>query len=221
MRYISYFLYCWWHWGLRLACFVIWHEITGERKYGIRTTGTDGLKGVVSEEDRDFITMYEPINYYSAERLFAELQPEDRQAGFLDVGCGKGRVLAIAAVEGFKEIHGVEFAPALCSASAAVKDDLEARFPGVSVTINCIDARYYSIPESVGVIFLFNPFNDRIMTTFIQQVMETLQRKERPLKILYANPVSKELWLEAGFKETASFVKMSFLQGSVLERVVS
>lgn len=219
MRYISYFLYYWWHWGFGLACFVIWHEIAGERKYGIRTIGTDNLKGVVSEEDRDFITIYEPVNYYSANWLFAQLKPEDRQTGFLDVGSGLGRVLAIAAGNGFTDIHGVEFAPELCSASFAMKDTLEKRHPAVSVAINCTDARYYSIPESIGVIFLFNPFNDRIMEAFIQQVLDSLKRRERPLKILYANPVSKELWLNAGFKETASFEKMTFLQGSMMERV--
>ena len=190
----------------------------GERKYGIRTIGTDALKNVVSEEDRDFITIYEPVNYYSADWLFSRLKPEDKKTGFLDVGSGLGRVLAIAAGNGFTDIHGVEFAPDLCSASFAVKDILEKRHPGVTVTINCMDARYYSIPETIGVIFLFNPFNDRIMEAFIQQVLDSLKRKERPLKILYANPVSKELWLKAGFKETASFEKMTFLQGCMMER---
>lgn len=217
MRYISYFLYYWWHWGFGLAFFVIRHEIAGERKYGIRTTGTNSLAGVVSEEDRDFITIYEPVNYYSAGRLFDQLKPEDKKTGFLDVGSGLGRVLAIAAGNGFSDIHGVEFAPELCSASFAVKGILEKRHPGVTVTINCMDARYYSIPESIGIIFLFNPFNDRIMEAFIQQVLDSLRRKERPLKILYANPVSKELWLNAGFKETASFERMRVLQGSVME----
>ena len=77
---------------------------------------------------------------------------------------------------------------------------------------------YYYIPETVGVIFLFNPFDAVIMDVFIRKVSESLQRKNRPMKILYANPQCKQQWLDAGFKETASFVKLRYLQGSVLER---
>jgi hypothetical protein len=56
------------------------------------------------------------------------------------------------------------------------------------------------------------------MDEFIKKVFESLDRKNRPLKVLYANPQCKQQWLEAGFKETASFVKLRYLQGSVLER---
>jgi hypothetical protein len=58
------------------------------------------------------------------------------------------------------------------------------------------------------------------MSGFIQKVAESLERKKRPLKILYANPQCKDLWLEAGFKETASFVKKRHLKGSVLEKKI-
>ncbi|HXB29285.1 MAG TPA: hypothetical protein VNW49_05670, partial [Puia sp.] len=67
-------------------------------------------------------------------------------------------------------------------------------------------------------LFLFNPFDEVVMHEFIKKVSESLDRKNRPLKILYANPQCKQQWLDAGFKETASFVKMRYLQGSVLER---
>jgi hypothetical protein len=70
----------------------------------------------------------------------------------------------------------------------------------------------------VGVIFLFNPFDSIVMEEFIQKVFESLERKNRPLKILYANPQCKQQWLDAGFKEIASFTKLRYLQGSVLER---
>jgi hypothetical protein len=56
------------------------------------------------------------------------------------------------------------------------------------------------------------------MKVFIQKVFESLCRKNRPLKVLYANPQCKQQWLDAGFREIASFIKMRYLQGSVLER---
>jgi SAM-dependent methyltransferase len=212
MKYLRYFLYVAWHWGLNLAIFIIKHEIRGEKKYGISTIGLDSLSGTVSKEDRAHVSTYEPVNYYSSGWLFDQLK--NTNTTFLDVGCGRGRVLVIAAAYGFKNIIGIDFSQKLCDEAAAVCTAI----PNRSVTITCADARQYDIPDAVGVIFLFNPFDASVMSGFIQKVTESLSRKKRPLKILYANPQCKDLWLEAGFKETASFVKKRYLKGSILEK---
>ncbi len=218
MRYLLYFFYLEWYWGFRLAYFITRHEISGEKKYGIRTIGFDNLAGAVSVEDRKHVSMYEPVNYYTSSRLFDYLQPNDFATTFLDVGCGKGRLLAMGAAFGFSDIIGIDFSKKLCDAAANVCRGIKAKYPDISITIECADARHYRIPETVGVIFLFNPFDAVVMDEFIKKVSESLCRKNRPLKILYANPQCKQQWLEAGFKEIASFVKMRYLQGSVLER---
>lgn len=218
MKYLRYFLYVAWHWGLNLAIFIIKHEIRGEKKYGISTIGLDSLSGTVSKEDHGHVSTYEPVNFYTAGWLFDQLK--NTNTTFLDVGCGRGRVLVIAAAYGFKNIIGIDFSQKLCNEAAAVCTAIQDKYPGRSVTIICADARRYDIPDSVGVIFLFNPFDASVMSGFIQKVAESLARKKRPLKILYANPQCKDLWLEAGFKETASFVKKRHLKGSVLEKTV-
>ena len=218
MRYLLYFLYLEWHWGFRLALFIIRHEISGEKKYGIRTVGIENLSATVSTEDRKHVNSYEPVNYYTSSRLLDSLQPADFTSSFLDTGCGKGRLLAMAAAYGFSDIIGIDFSKKLCKTAATVCSSIKTKYPDISITIECADARYYCIPERVGVIFLFNPFDAVVMETFIQKVSESLYRLNRPLKVLYANPQCKQQWLDAGFKEIASFVKLKYLQGSVLER---
>nr|WP_236023371.1 class I SAM-dependent methyltransferase [Chitinophaga chungangae] len=130
----------------------------------------------------------------------------EKQTGFLDVGCGKGRVLAIAEAYGFRSVTGIDISPKLL-----------ATIPPGRFIIHCIDARKYDIPDHTGVIFLFNPFDEKLMKDFIGKVKESLERKNRPLKVLYANPRCRQLWLDAGFEETDFFTKMKYLQGSVLE----
>ena len=218
MRYLLYFLYLEWYWGFRLAQFIIRYEISGEKKYGIRTIGFDNLPGAVSAEDRKHLSMYEPVNYYTSSRLFDYLQPADFKTTLLDAGCGKGRLLAMGAAYGFSDIIGIDFSKKLCDAADKVCKTVKSRYPDTMVTIACADARSYDIPETVGVIFLFNPFDAVVMEEFIKKVTESLNRKNRPLKILYANPLCKQQWLDAGFKEIASFVKLRYLQGSVMER---
>ncbi|HEX3081229.1 MAG TPA: hypothetical protein VHQ04_12225, partial [Puia sp.] len=77
MRYLMYFFYLEWYWGVRVALFIIRHEIRGEKKYGIRTIGVDHLEGALSLEDRKHVSTYEPVNYYTSSRLLDFLQPAD------------------------------------------------------------------------------------------------------------------------------------------------
>ncbi len=217
MRYLLYFIYLSWHWGLELAFFVTRQEIRGERKYGIRTIGLDSLPDHLQDQERKHFSIYEPVNYYSATWLLDQLQPADLQTTLLDVGCGRGRVLAMGAVYGFKDMIGIDFSEELCERALDVCEGVQDRHPDIQFEIICADARYYDIPERTGVIFLFNPFDGTVMAQFITKVQESLQRRNRPIKVLYANPQFKELWLEAGFKETGSFEKKRILKGCVLE----
>ena len=218
MRYLLYFFYLEWNWGFRLARFIIRHEISGERKYGIRTIGISPLSHSIPAEDRKHLNKYEPVNYYTSSRLFNYLQPADFATTLLDVGCGKGRLLAMGASYGFTNIIGIDLSKKLCDIARTVCRGIKTRRPDISFTIECTDARHYRIPETVGVIFLFNPFDSVVMDEFIRNVKESLDRKNRPLKILYANPQCKQQWLDAGFTEIASFEKLRFLKGSVLEK---
>jgi SAM-dependent methyltransferase len=217
MRYFLYFLYVSWYWGLDLAIFIIQHEIKGEEKFGIRTIGLDSLPDTVPDVERKHFSLYEPVNYYSLTWLLDQLTPADMKTALLDVGCGRGRVLAVGAAYGFREMTGIDFSEKLCKQAAAMMERVKEAHPGLKVTVTCADARDYDIPDAVGVIFLFNPFDDLVMESFIDKVFESLHRNERPMKVLYANPQFKQLWLDAGFRETASFQKKKHLKGSVLE----
>lgn len=217
MRYLLYFFYITWYWGLDLAIFIIRHEIKGERKYGIRTIGLDSLPDTVPDVERKHFSLYEPVNYYTLTTLFGYLEPADVNTSLLDVGCGRGRVLAVGVAYGFRDLIGIDFSERLCEQARGVMEGVKEIYPGFTYSISCTDARDYDIPDTVGVIFLFNPFDDLVMESFIDKVFESLYRKERTLKILYANPQFKQMWLDAGFKETGSFLRKKHLKGSVLE----
>ena len=48
---------------------------------------------------------------------FMKLVPLLPASVFVDFGCGKGRVMLLAARHGFKRVIGVEFSPELCQAA--------------------------------------------------------------------------------------------------------
>jgi len=205
-----------WNWNLRLACFVLYHEIRGEKKYQQNTVGIDDLKKEKTEDDRLHASIYQPINYYTAEKLFDHIFFEDIQGSLLDMGCGKGRLFSVGAAYGFKHIIGVDFSAKLCECALANARILMGH-TAVNVEVICADATTFIIPTTVNTIFLFNPFDSMIMRKMLRNLNESIIQKPRPIKVLYANPVCKNLFIEAGFIETFYFKKLAYLEGAVLE----
>lgn len=219
LKYLQYFFYLAWYWNTRLAFFVIYHEIKGERKYKLKTVGIDNLKKSVHADDRLHASVYQPVNFYTAEKLFSALTAADKQTALLDVGCGKGRVMAMAAHNNFGRVYGFDLAAPLCAKSQTLASELETIFPDCFIQVNCKNADEYVVPTDVGVLFLFNPFDHIIMEAFVKNVMHSLLLKPRPLKVLYANPVCKNILLQHGFIETYHFKKMTYLEGSVFSHL--
>ncbi len=72
MEYLRYFFFLAFHWNVRLAFFILFYEIRGERKFGTSTTGVDDLLDSVSESDRRHASIYQPVNFFIAEWLFTK-----------------------------------------------------------------------------------------------------------------------------------------------------
>lgn len=216
--YLRYFFYLGWNWNFRLAAVILYYEIKGEKKYRIQTTGIDELLDSVSEQDREHASIYQPVNYFIAEWLFARLTPSDIDGNtFMDAGCGRGRAMAMAAAAGFAKIFGFDISPRLCYEAMPNLQSLKNRYPHTEISIECIDAKEVTVPHDCSVIFLFNPFDKTVMEPFLKKVTDSLAAFPRKMKVLYANPECRNLWLDAGFSETFSIRKMKWLQGSVLE----
>ena len=219
-KYFQYFFYVAWHWNAWLALFVIWHEIKGERKYGISTIGVDELDSLEDIGiDTSHASKYLPVDYFILEKLMDYVKALDNKKGFLDLGCGKGRALVVAAAYGFNPVIGLDFHPTLSSEAAYLTGTLKDRFPKTSFKVINNDAFYFEIPANVSTIFLFNPFDEVIMSGVMVNILKSQRITPRVIRVLYANPVHKDLFIEEGFKEIFHIKKMTYLEGSVLELV--
>jgi SAM-dependent methyltransferase len=102
---------------------------------------------------------------------------------FVDLGCGKGRGLLLAALEGFENLTGVEFSPAL--ARVARKNLKKMRLRG-EVVVG--DAATYVFRDEPTVVYMYNPFGK----TVLRGVVEQIRRVRAPLYVVYVNPVHAE-----------------------------
>ena len=108
MKFFTYFLYIASNWNIRIAWHILLQEIKGEKKYRINTTGKDTLESLEEKGiDIDHATIYMPVSYDLLETIFNQL-PKKRNTHFLDIGCGKGRALCVAAYHGFNKVTGID-----------------------------------------------------------------------------------------------------------------
>ena len=113
-NFFSYFLYVGINWNWSIAYTIILQEIQGEKKYGINTTGADELMELKKlGVDISHATIYMPVSYQLLDIIFTYL-PKQNRHHFLDIGCGKGRAICVAAYCGFKKVTGIDFSKKFC-----------------------------------------------------------------------------------------------------------
>lgn len=219
LSYLKYFFYIALHFNPLLAICMLYDDIRGERKYNLRTTGVKEVyKLKIKDVDTSNAAEYMPANYVLLEKVFTQINKHPHNHTFLDMGCGKGRALFVAAHFGFTTITGVEFVPEYCQQLQQQIAGKALLFPNTSFTVHCMDAAQYTIPDNVQVLFFYNPFNEKVMRPVVQQITKSLQRAQRPLYVIYLNPLFKHLFLAAGFTEIYYTKRFGYLTASIMHK---
>ena len=218
LRYIDFFFYHAINWNPWLASFLLYSTIKGEKKYGINTFVRSDLNKytIASVDSVNKASPYEAINYYVLEDLlknFRRLFCEEKT--ILDVGCGKGRVMAVASHFGFTNITGVDFAKELCEKAEKNMQQVIAEFPEVTYKIAWADILNYDLDTDEKVFFLFNPFEKEIMDAFLERIETSLHQHPRQIYFIYANPQQLDSLTNKNYKVIYEVKKMKFLKGII------
>lgn len=221
-KFIKYFFYVAYHWNLNIARVLLLQEIRGEKKYGINTSGADELKNMEKRGiDISHATIYMPVSYGIIGEVFDHLKKPDSVVvpfrHFLDIGCGKGRAMCVAAAHGCQQVTGIDFSPELCTSANRNLALTKKHMPGLEYRVINNDAFYFEIPDGVDCIFLFNPFDEVIMHGVVDNIIRYTRKNQRKVTVIYVNPIHKDLFTGKGFPETYHSKKMKYLEVSVLE----
>ncbi|MDE3184017.1 MAG: class I SAM-dependent methyltransferase [Bacteroidota bacterium] len=222
MKYLYYFKYFYFiarNWNIKLAAFTVYHEIKGERKYHLDTVKIDRLHHEkIESANITHASIYQASSYYLVEKAYKYLEDEKVNYGLVDFGCGKGRVLILAAYYGFKKITGIDFSRNLVLEAEANIEKVSQFFPNTVFNVICDDAVNYKIEKDKNCFFFFNPFDEVIMLKVIKNILSSLKEDPRKIYVVYINPLDKEIFLSAGFEEEWSFKKMEYLEFSILSK---
>ncbi len=130
-------------------------------------------------------------------RAILALPPLDANTAFIDLGCGKGRVLAVATEFTFASIVGIELSPPLCRTAARNAKRVAARYPGrTSIQVVCGDATKPELPAAGDVVlFLYNSFQRPLVAKLVDHLEKAMAGSGTGrLFVIYYNPTNAELF---------------------------
>lgn len=131
----------------------------------------------------------EPTDARSFANILRLLDVDPARNDWVDIGCGKGRTVILAARAGFRRVLGVEnHAPYMDLARRNVAAAIPEYAPRIELTL--ADIREWPLPESDAVLFAYNPFGANILN-------DLLVRCARPSAgrriFVYYNAVHREV----------------------------
>jgi hypothetical protein len=178
-----------------------------DNKYGLDTQRSVEINELgIDIEKQERAERYQITYTYGLKKLFGKLNLADKKV-FVDLGCGKGKVLMMASEFGFKEARGVEISSNLCE--IAIKNCSIYKEKSGTVTVFKIinvDALEYKPMDDEDVFYMFNPFDSLVMGKVLNSITESLKRKPRQIVIIYRHPLHENiLALDNNYKKIAEY----------------
>ena len=155
------------------------------------------------------------ISYLGIQRVMRKLEPSQTDA-FLDMGCGAGRAICVAAQYPFSRVIGIEIDERLCV--LAERNARRLRRYAVRPEIVCADAAKYRVPDDITVVLLSNPFGGDVLKTALTRVLASFDRAPRRLQLAYYNPREHEMIASMRRFRTADTMWLSWRPGTEWRR---
>ena len=162
-------------------------EALFDRRRGVATRGVSAVPG--DTEAHVHLTHYEGARARALAREVRRLGVVPGDCTFVDLGCGKGKALLVAAELGFARVVGVELDPALAAvARENVRRHAPRRRAAATPEVLERDAREVEWPAGPFVLFLYNPFGEPILRDVLERLGAALLERPRKVHVVYMNP---------------------------------
>jgi hypothetical protein len=153
-----------------------------ERQMGLTTSGDVSIKQDLSQ-GQDAV-YYQPTRYFTLKSIFKHMNLGADNV-FVDIGCGKGRVLLFAAQYNLRKVIGIEMDSELANAARAILQRVVTKTP---VEIIQSDAATCDLSEGT-VFYMFNPFGERTMKMVLDNIERSWIANPREIWIVYGTPI--------------------------------
>ena len=164
----------------------------------------EGLIETSTEVELDEVGLESPerVGYGATPRFVVPLVLRRLRVGpddvFLDLGSGKGRVVRQAAMFPFKRVVGVDLVEDFNRIARHNIEVSRDRLRCDDVQLVTADVVTYEIPDDVTIAYFFHPFTGEIFARVVENLVASLDRNPRDLRIVYVVPTMADLILASG-----------------------
>lgn len=133
---------------------------------------------------------------------------------FVDLGCGKGRVLLVASEFSFQRVVGVDISAELC---AIARRNVELFRPASrsDITVFHGDATQFDFPDTALLIHLYHPFDPELTVRILDRLGISIAERPRRVVVAYL------LYSAAVPAVEAAFARIPWLQRTRYEHSVT
>jgi SAM-dependent methyltransferase len=182
-----------------------------DRRFGTDTAGRvpTAKLGIADDAAREQAILYLPSPTRVTRWMLDQVSIDYREFSFVDLGCGKGRVLLVASEYPFRCVRGVEISSALAQiagANIALYQPPSRRCADVSV--ETADATRFQFPDTDLLLHLYHPFEPTLTAEVLSRLTCSVQERRRKVIVAYllyasaVDPVREVFGRFAWLKET-------------------
>jgi SAM-dependent methyltransferase len=131
---------------------------------------------------------YAPSDYRTFSKVLNAIPVATGYDVFLDLGCGLGRAVVLAAQRPFKRIIGVEISSELVERARRNVAQARRRLRCQAVDVFEGDAAAFLIPDDVTLVYMFNPFCGDPLVSVLKNLGQSLVRKPRAIRLICRVP---------------------------------
>ncbi len=181
----------------------LWHRLRAapvddfDRRHGTDTSGILPLWQMnACSPNARFGTRYQASAEGALMQIVDCLAIDPTEFTFIDLGCGKGRALLVAARLGFRSVVGVEIGSELTDVA---KENL-AKMDVTKATVIHGDAVEYVFPSGDLFVYLYNPFGDPVMRQVVCGLEHRIEQGGvGEVYVAYVRPACGELFDRSPF----------------------
>jgi SAM-dependent methyltransferase len=141
---------------------------------------------------------YSPSPWWILQWLLPRSEVEASDV-FVEFGCGKGRVVLDAAKRyPFRRVVGVEVDPNLSEVARHLIERERGHLRCRDVRIETLDATEYVIPDDMTYAYLYNPFYGETFERVCANLIASLDRAPRTLRVIYLHPAHHDTLTATG-----------------------
>jgi SAM-dependent methyltransferase len=164
------------------------YDLEFDARHGTDTAGSvePGDLGIANDESRKLAIRYLPSPLRVTSWMIDRIGVNPREYSFIDLGCGKGRVLLIAARHPFRKIAGVEISTEL---AAIARRNISQFRPSTdqvrAIVVENTDVRNFAMPAGNLLIHMYHPFDPSITAAVFARLVAIRDLPPRRVIVAY------------------------------------